>query len=172
MGESVQHTLICSISAIGKGKIAMTTGDLKKSVTKPADKLEERRHKLLALVHIAKEEIPLSDDEYRDVIAYWGVESSANMSIPELEELVKYFESLGFKKKVTDPRDPGSSAGLIKALQERVREEAWKLNHGEERLKGLVKKIAKKDDLRSCRNVKKLKQLLKVIRLLQNREKV
>jgi len=172
MLESVQKTLTGPISTVGKGKIAMTFGDPKKSATTTADKLQERRHKLLALVHIAKEEIPLSDDEYRDVIAYWGVESSADMSIPHLEELVKYFESLGFKKKVADPRDPGPGASLIKALQERVREEAWKLNHGEERLKGLVRKIAKEDDLKLCRNVKKLKQLLKVIRLLQNREKL
>ena len=142
-----------------------------KSATETADKLQERRHKLLALVHIAQKEIPLRDDEYRDVIAYWGVRSSADMSIPELEELVKYFESLGFKKKVLDPRDPGSGVGQIKALQERIREEAGKLNNGEERLKGLVKKIAKENDLMACRNVKKLKQLLKVIRLLQNREK-
>jgi len=141
-----------------------------KSATNTEDKSQERRHKLLALVHIAKKEIPLRDDEYRDVIAYWGVRSSADMSIPELEELVQYFESLGFKKKVTDFRDPGPGVGQIKALQERVREEAMELNNGEERLKGLVKKIAKEDDLLSCRNVRKLKQLLKVIRLLQNRE--
>ena len=141
-----------------------------KPPTGKADKLQERRHKLLALVHIAKKEIPLRDDEYRDVIAYWGVKSSADMSIPELEELVKYFESLGFKKKVLDPKDPGTGIGQIKALQERVREEAGKLNNGEERLKGLVKKIAKENDLMACRNIKKLKQLLKVIRLLQNRE--
>jgi Bacteriophage Mu, GemA protein len=149
----------------------MTTVDMEKSAREKADKLQERRHKLLALVHIAKDEIPLSDGEYRDVIAYWGVGSSADMSIPELEKLVEYFESLGFKKKMMDPRDPGPGTGQIKALQEQVREQALKLNNGEERLKGLVKKIAKQDDLRSCRNVKKLKQLLKVIRLLQNREK-
>lgn len=142
-----------------------------KPATEKAGKLQERRHKLLALVHIAKKEIPLSDDEYRDVIAYWGVQSSADMSNPELEELVKYFESLGFKKKAIDPRDPGTGVGQIHALQIRVREEAMKLHNGEERLKGLVKKIAKEDDLRSCRNIKKLKQLLKVIHLLQNREK-
>jgi predicted component of type VI protein secretion system len=33
-------------------------------------------------------------------------------------------------------------------------------------LDGLVKKIAKEDDLRFCRNAKKLKQVLKVVRLL------
>jgi hypothetical protein len=159
-----------SIPVFGKGKTDMTSVDMDKSATGKADKLQERRHKLLALVHIAKNEIPLSDAEYRDVIAYWGVESSADMSIAELEELVKYFESLGFKKKMTDPRDPGPGTGQVRALQERVRKEALKLNNGEERLKGLVKKIAKQNDLRSCRNMKKLKQLLKVIRLLQNRE--
>ncbi len=156
----------------------MTTVDVKKSATKlgdksskrMADKPQERRHKLLALVHIAIKEIPLSDDEYRDIIAYWGVRSSADMSIPELEDLVEYFESLGFKKKVTDPRDPGAGVGQIKALRERIKEEAKKLHNGEERLKGLVKKIAKENDLMACRNIKKLKQLLKVIRLLQNRE--
>jgi hypothetical protein len=131
---------------------------------------QERRRKLLALVHIAKNEIPLSDDEYRDVIAYWGVKSSADMSLPELEELVEYFETLGFKKKIIDPRAPGAGAGQIKALQERIKKETGKLNNGDLRLKGLVKKIAKEDDLNACRNIKKLKQLLKVIRLLQKRE--
>lgn len=167
-----------SILVFGKGKTDMTAVDMDKSTTdqadlstrEKADKVQERRHKLLALVHIAKDEIPLSDAEYRDVIAYWGVESSADMSIAELEELVKYFESLGFKKKMTDPRDPVPGTGQVRALHERVRKEASKLNNGEERLQGLVKKIAKQNDLRSCRNIKKLKQLLKVIRLLQNRE--
>ena len=157
-------------------RIVMNAGgeDKKKEwstyATKKTDKFQERRNGLLALVHIAKKEIPLSDDEYRDVIAYWGVRSSADMSIPELEELVKYFESLGFKKKVSDPRDPGSGVGQIKALQERIRAEAKKLSNGEQRLKGLVKKIAKADDLKACRNIKKLKQVLKVVRLLQDRE--
>ena len=157
--------------SLTKKKDKSATEKAGKSYTKTADKLQERRHKLLALVHIAKKEIPLSDDEYRDVIAYWGVQSSADMSNPELEELVKYFESLGFKKKAIDPRDPGTGVGQIHALQIRAREEAMKLHNGEERLKGLVKKIAKEDDIRSCRNIKKLKQLVKVIHLLQNREK-
>jgi hypothetical protein len=156
------------MTAIDGDRFAKRKAD--KSASKPAPKIQERRNKLLALVHIAKKEIPLSDDEYRDVIAYWGVSSSADMSIRELEDLVKYFESLGFKKKVIDTRDPGPGVGQIKALQERIREEAEKLNNGEQRLKGLVKKIAKADDLKVCRNVKKLKQILKVVRLLQARE--
>ena len=155
----------------------MSTDDKNRSATKTTDKknssddkIHRRRNGLLALVHIAKKELSLRDDEYRDVLKYWGVKTSAQMSIPELEELVEYFESLGFKKKVPADRDLGSGVGQITALRERVRAEAGKLNNGEQRLKGLVKKIAKADDLMSCRDVKKLKQILKVVRLLQNRE--
>ena len=144
-------------------------GGGKTSPNKP-DNMQRRRHGLLALVHIAKRELALRDDEYRDVLKYWGAKTSAEMSIPELEELVTYFESLGFKKKVLHARDPGSGIGQIKALQKRIRAEAEKLNNGEQRLKGLLKKIAKVDDLKACRNVKKLKQVLKVVRLLQDRE--
>jgi len=155
----------------------MSTDDGNRYATKMADKekssddkIHRRRNKLLALVHIAKKELALRDDEYRDVLKYWGVKTSAQMSIPELEDLVEYFESLGFKKKASADRDPGSVVGQITALRERVRAEAGKLNNGEQRLKGLVKKIAKADDLMSCRDVKKLKQILKVVHLLQNRE--
>jgi hypothetical protein len=137
---------------------------------KPLNITARRRNGLLALVHIAKKELLLSDDEYRDVIAYWDVRSSADMSISELEELLKYFESLGFTKKVPGAWDTGSGIGQIKTLQVRIQTEVRKLNNGEQRLKGLVKKIAKVDDLRFCRNVKKLKQILKVVRLLQDRE--
>ncbi|RZB36757.1 MAG: hypothetical protein SRB2_01836 [Desulfobacteraceae bacterium Eth-SRB2] len=162
---------------LGIRRIAMNADDRNRSATKRADKkkssdnkIHRRRNGLLALVHIAKKELALRDDEYRDVLKYWGVTTSAQMSIPELEELVTYFESLGFKKKVSADRDLGSGVGQIKALWERVRTEAGKLNNGEQRLKGLVKKIAKADDLMSCRDVKKLKQILKVVRLLQDRE--
>ena len=155
----------------------MSTDDRNRSATKRADKkpssddkIHRRRNGLLALVHIGKKELGLRDDEYWDVLKYWLVTTSAEMSIPELEELVEYFESLGFKKKVPADRDLVSGVGQITALRERVREEAGKLNNGEQRLKGLVKKIAKTDDLKSCRDVKKLKQILKVIHLLQNRE--
>jgi hypothetical protein len=155
----------------------MSADDRNKSATKTADKIKlsddkihKRRNGLLALVHIGKKELGLRDDEYRDVLKYWGVTTSAEMSIHQLEELVEYFESLGFKKKVPADRELGAGAGQITALRERIREEAKKLNNGEQRLKGLVKKIAKTDDLISCRDVKKLKQILKVIHLLQNRE--
>jgi Bacteriophage Mu, GemA protein len=158
-------------------KNIMNADDGNRSATKRADKkkssnnkIHRRRNGLLALVHIAKKELALRDDEYRDVLKYWGVTTSAQMSIPELEELVTYFETLGFKKKVSADKDLGSGIGQIKALKERVRAEAGKLNNGEQRLKGLVKKIAKTDDLKSCRDVKKLKQILKVVRLLQDRE--
>jgi hypothetical protein len=155
------------MSADDRNRPATNAADKEKSSD---DKIHRRRNGLLALVHIAKKELALRDDEYRDVLKYWGVKTSAQMSVPELEDLVEYFESLGFKKKVSADRDLGSGVGQITALRERIRAEAGKLNNGEQRLKGLVKKIAKADDLTSCRDVKKLKQILKVIHLLQKRE--
>ena len=155
------------MSADDKNRSATKTADKK---TSSDDRIHRRRNGLLALVHIAKKELALRDDEYRDVLKYWGVLTSAQMSVAELEELVEYFESLGFKKKVPADRELGAGVGQITALRERIREEAGKLNNGEQRLRGLVKKIAKKDDLMSCRDVKKLKQILKVVRLLQDRE--
>jgi hypothetical protein len=155
------------MSADDRNRSATNTANKEKSSD---DKIHRRRNGLLALVHIAKKELALRDDEYRDVLKYWGVKTSAQMSVPELEDLVEYFESLGFKKKVSADRDLGSGVGQITALRERIRAEAGKLNNGEQRLKGLVKKIAKADDLMSCRDVKKLKQILKVIHLLQKRK--
>jgi hypothetical protein len=155
------------MNADERNRSATTTMD---TTSSSDNKILRRRNGLLALVHIAKKDLGLRDDEYRDVLKYWGVLTSAEMSIPELEELVEYFESLGFKKKVSADRDLGAGVGQISALRERIREEAGKLSNGEQRLKGLVRKIAKADDLMSCRDVKKLKQILKVVHLLQNRE--
>ena len=59
---------------------------------------------------------------------------------------------------------------MAEALHARIRAEAAKLENGEARLKGLVKKIANVDDLRFCRNVGKLKQVLKIICVMREKE--
>ncbi|MGD8549623.1 MAG: DUF1018 domain-containing protein, partial [Desulfobacterales bacterium] len=117
------------MNADDRNRSSIKRADKKKSSN---NKIQRRRHKLLALVHIGKKELALRDDEYRDLLKYWGVTTSAEMSVPELEELVEYFESLGFKKKVSADRDLGSGVGQITALRERIREEAGKLNNGEQ----------------------------------------
>lgn len=58
-----------------------------------------RRKRLLAVVHIAKKEMCLTSDEYELVLNSFKVASSGDMTFAQLESLVEYMESLGWKKK-------------------------------------------------------------------------
>lgn len=139
---------------------------------KSPNRIQKQRNGLLAIVHIAKQNLGMDDATYRDLLLNWGVKSSAALSISELEDLVDHFQSLGFRvqrSKVQGSRDQGRGR-MAEALHERIREEAAKLEKGEARLTGLVKKIANVDDLRFCRNTAKLKQILKIITVYQRQE--
>jgi len=138
---------------------------------KSPNRIQKQRNGLLAIVHIAKQELGMDDAEYRDVLGFYGASSSAALSIPELEDLVDHFESLGFRKKVSGVRsqDKGRRR-MAEALHERIREEAAKLENGDARLAGLVKTIARVDDLKFCRNIGKLKQILKIITVYRKQE--
>lgn len=57
---------------------------------------------LMAKVHIGKKDLGLDDDTYRDVL--WrvtGKRSCSDMSIAQLQDVVKDMESSGFKPKAT-----------------------------------------------------------------------
>ncbi|WP_035253312.1 phage protein GemA/Gp16 family protein [Desulfatiglans anilini] len=68
------------------------------------EQLERQRKGLLALVHLAKKDLGLSEEIYRSALAAYGVGSAAAMSIPELKDLVRHFESCGFERKVIRER--------------------------------------------------------------------
>lgn len=152
---------------MGKTSMKTVSGSGKKS----PNRLQRQRNGLLAIVHIAKKDLGLDDTAYRDVLGFYGVASSAALSISELEDLVDHFQGLGFRKKVSGVRcQEKGRQRMAEALHERIRTEAAKLENGEARLKGLVKKIANVDDLRFCRNTNKLKQILKIICVMQEKE--
>jgi len=138
---------------------------------KSPNALQRQRYGLYKIVHVAMKQLGIDDVTYRDVLLNWGVKSKTAMSIPELEDFVDHLESIGFKKA----RKPGGrEAGkrrMAEALHARIWEEAIALDNGEKRLTGLVKKIAKVDDLRFCRNVGKLKQILKIVCVMREKEK-
>jgi len=139
---------------------------------KSPNAIQRQRNGLLAIVHIAKKDLGLDDAAYRDVLGFYGVASSAALSVPELEDLVGFFESRGFKKTTDDgrrTRDAGRRR-MAEALHARIWEEALGLENGEKRLGGIVKSVANVDDLRFCRNVGKLKQILKIVGIYKKRE--
>lgn len=127
--------------------------------------LNKQRNGLLAIVHIAKQDLGLDDDTYRDVLANWGVKSSAAMSVQELSELVGHFCSLGFR---VCSKSNTRNQGQADALHARIRQEAARLDNGDARLAGLIKAKAGVDDLRFCRDVEKLKQILRILKIFQD----
>ncbi|ALL14282.1 gp16 family protein [Caulobacter henricii] len=59
------------------------------------------RRALLAKVHLAKKDLRLDDDTYRDILErITGRRSAAECSVRELEDLVGHFRAQGFKPKV------------------------------------------------------------------------
>lgn len=68
---------------------------------------------LMAKVHIGKKDLGLDDDTYRDVL--WrvtGKRSCSDMTIAQLQDVVKDMESRGFKPKAT--KKHGKKPDVIK----------------------------------------------------------
>ncbi|HOK59218.1 MAG TPA: hypothetical protein PL047_09445, partial [Methanothrix sp.] len=62
------------------------------------DDFEARQRRgLLAKIHIAKKDLGLSQDEYELILTGFKVASAAELTIPQLERLVKYLKKLGWR---------------------------------------------------------------------------
>lgn len=55
--------------------------------------------KKLAVIHIAKKQVGMSDDEYGDLLGSVGVESSKDLNSKTFTVVMGHFEKLGFKTK-------------------------------------------------------------------------
>ena len=76
---------------------------------KPAN--TNSRRAMLAKVHIAKKDLGLGDDAYRDVLeGVTGKRSSGHMSAPELDAVLARFRALGWTPRRTSSCRTGSSS--------------------------------------------------------------
>ncbi|MGB9629078.1 MAG: phage protein GemA/Gp16 family protein [Thermodesulfobacteriota bacterium] len=67
-----------------------------------------------ALVHIAKEDLHLSEESYRQILkAVAGVESSTKLTREGFEKVMKRFEEMGFKGLLPRPYHPTPKSRLI-----------------------------------------------------------
>lgn len=56
------------------------------------------RQRLIRLIHVAKRDLALDDDTYRDILQAVGKKaSSADLSVPELETVLEHLKRSGFK---------------------------------------------------------------------------
>ena len=58
-----------------------------------------KRRKLLAIVHIAKKELCLTPDEYEMILRGFKVSSAGDMTLSQLDNLIRYLKRLGWKGK-------------------------------------------------------------------------
>ena len=52
-----------------------------------------------AVIHIAKMQTGMAEEEYRDLLSCVGVETSKDLTPPKFKIVMKHFEKLGFKRK-------------------------------------------------------------------------
>lgn len=123
-----------------------------------------QRRGLLAMVHIAKKDLCLRDDEYEMILKGFRAASAGELTIPQLERLVKYLTKLGWKPIRGLKRRTGGDAELrLDALRRRCVEVARAIDNGEKRLAGLAVKICGVSSLTWCRDAAKLERLLAVL---------
>jgi len=64
------------------------------------------RQSLIRLIHVAKRDLALDDDTYRAMlVAITGKDSSAGLSIPQLERVLAHMKAHGFKVRHKSPPD-------------------------------------------------------------------
>ena len=106
---------------------------------------------LIRLVHVAKRDLRMDDDAYRAILkARFNTESSADLSVLQLERLVSHFKACGFKVK-----QKAGTRTLASDSQSRKIRALWLVLHGagvvrdssENALAALVKRMAKVEAL-------------------------
>jgi len=133
--------------------------------------LQKQRHGLLAKVHIAKKELCIDDALYRVMLnREFGVDSSAALSVPELQSLIRYFESKGWKPKGSKIKAQSSKDLQAEALRKKAKS---LLDEGRKSRKvrhpaGLVRKVCRTDKIEWCRDVARLKRLIVVLERINN----
>jgi hypothetical protein len=135
-------------------------GHKKKAAGEDPRNVFSQRNGLLAKVHIAKKELGMDDLVYRNILVQgFGVTTSAALSRPQLEELVKHFESCGWvprKKRET-------KKSYVVSLRERAYAMARDLGLAAKRMRGLCRLTCKVDDPAWCTDPEKLQRLLAVL---------
>ena len=66
-----------------------------------------------AVIHIAKTQTGMTEEEYRALLSSVGVESSKELTPAKFKKLMKHFEKIGFNGRDSKPRASTSSKTLL-----------------------------------------------------------
>jgi hypothetical protein len=126
------------------------------------DAQAQQRRGLLAKIHVAKAQMHLSPDEYEMVLRSFKVSTAADLTIPQLENMVKLLKHYGWRETIR-PTKKGENPIYLAALRHRCLDIAQVIKNGEKRLAGLAQKICGTAQLAWCRDARKLERLLAVL---------
>jgi phage gp16-like protein len=132
------------------------------------DRETKQRRGLLAKIHIAKQQMQLNEGEYEMILRAFKVASAGDMTIEQLEGMVKMLKHYGWKE-IQRPHKGASQEQLI-ALRGRCVQAAREIENGDKRLAGLAEKICGTSQLVWCHSVPKLERLLAVLGKIKERE--
>lgn len=65
-----------------------------------------------AVIHIAKSQVGMSDDEYRDLLGSVGAASSTDLSNQTFDKVMSRMENMGFRTTSKPKKRPRKKAGL------------------------------------------------------------
>ena len=120
------------------------------------------RQRLIRLIHVAKRDLSLDDDTYRSILLrFGGKESSSDLTVPKLEQVLEHLKRSGFKvrskgkaakpkavqAKPSRPLALDAESKKIRALWLFLHELGAVKNPSEEALAAYVKRIAGVDAL-------------------------
>ena len=117
----------------------------------------------LAKIHIAKKELGLPDEVYRDIMRErFGQESAAKLTPGQAFQLVQHFSSMGWKPKYAQQKLPGvysrptdGQDGKIIALWIELAKAGIIRNKSDLALQAFVRRMTGKHNLRWCTTAEK-----------------
>jgi len=79
------------------------------------------RNALIGKLHVAKGQLGMSDEEYRDMLqARYRVDSSKGLGVRQLDDCLRHLETLGFKPRTVRARKGDKGAPSEKAMSARA----------------------------------------------------
>jgi len=119
--------------------------------TMTAKNPQNRRSKLIQLIHVGRNKLALTDDAYRALLqGVSGKDSCADMTIPQLEEAMKALRRAGFRVYKKLPLRPENIGEASRDQLEYIKG-MWELvaKHKTERtLNAFIRRVAKVDNIR------------------------
>jgi hypothetical protein len=127
------------------------------------DAQAKQRRGLLAKIHVAKKQMGLNAGEYEMILKSFKVCTAADMTLVQLENMVKLLKHYGFKPCKSRNFREEQSPEQFAALRRRCVDLAKEIPNGEKRLAGLALKICGVSTLTWCKDAGKLERLLAVL---------